>query len=118
MPDLIERLPVGVVHLSGHISQANASVIEADLITALSNQPDSVLRVDMSQVEFIDSAGLAGLASAITASRQIQGRFVFCQIPLVIRLILELTQLDQVIEISDDPLPDRPILNQPYFNEI
>ncbi|NJL83727.1 MAG: STAS domain-containing protein [Chloroflexaceae bacterium] len=84
---------------SGYVSAANASSFEQQLKDAIVSQDYSVFLVDMSGVEFLDSAGLMALVSACRLVQTIGKRFSLCSIPPSVRIVFELTGLDSVFEI-------------------
>ena len=55
--------------------------------------------IDLAEVDFMDSSGLVPLVKGLTAARQSGCRLVICNVKDPVRLILELTQLDSVLEI-------------------
>jgi anti-sigma B factor antagonist len=68
---------------------------------AIAPEHHSFWIVDMSTVDFIDSAGLVALVSGLTLARQKQCRLAVCNVTSPVRLILEISQLDRVFEIHD-----------------
>lgn len=64
----------------------------------LSNQHTQLL-VDMQQVDSIDSAGLMALVSALKLAKKFNKQLSLCSVSYSVRMILELTQLDQVLKI-------------------
>ncbi|MGK7876952.1 MAG: STAS domain-containing protein [Xenococcaceae cyanobacterium] len=92
---------IATVEPSGYLSAANASEFQRQLITAVASQEYSILLVDMSQVEFLDSAGLMVLVSAFCLAQSLGRHFSLCSVAPSVRIIFELTQLDKVFEIFD-----------------
>ena len=93
---------VTVVCPQGHLNASNANQFKDQLTAAVSSHQESILLVDMEQVESLDSAGLMSLVSALSLSRDLDRRFSLCSVLPSIRIIFELTQLDRVFEIFDD----------------
>ncbi len=62
------------------------------------------LMVDMSQMGFLDNAGLVSLLTALRLAHHLQKRLCLCSVSPAIRMVLELAQLDNLFEIVD-PLP-------------
>lgn len=91
-----------VIQPSGHVNAANASEFQDQLAKAVASGQHSVLLVDMQQVESLDSAGLMALVSALHIAQRLNRRFTLCSITPSIRIIFELTQLDQVFEIFEN----------------
>ena len=57
--------------------------------------------IDMTDVDFIDSAGLCALVGGLNIARHRGCRLVICNLSATVRLIFEITQLDQLFEIFD-----------------
>ena len=70
-------------------------------VTSLAFKPDSILAIDMSEVKFVDSAGLCALVSSLRLARDMGVRMVLCSLADTVRLVLEISQLDRVFEIFD-----------------
>lgn len=57
--------------------------------------------LDLSRVEFINSAGLSALVQGFTLAQQQGCRLVICNLPDTSRMLFEITQLDRVFEIRE-----------------
>ena len=55
----------------------------------------------MAAVDFIDISGICALVGGLNAARQRGCRLVICNLWATVRLIFEITQLDQLFEIFD-----------------
>lgn len=86
----------------GYISAANVSLFQSQLAHAVKQQPDSALLIDMSKVEFLDSAGLMALVSAFRMAQDLGRRFSLCSLAPSVRMIFELTGLDRAFEVFDN----------------
>jgi anti-anti-sigma factor len=64
-------------------------------------QPQDLWVIDLAQVDFMDNSGLIALVKGLKAARQSGCHLVFCNVQPPIRIILELTQLDEVFEIFE-----------------
>ena len=82
------------------IDSANAAEVKAEALRLLGGAPDVV--VDLSGVEFLDSAGVGVLVGLFKNSRLHGGRARFCGLTPGVRSVLELIQLDRIFEIYDD----------------
>lgn len=91
-----------VVQPSGALNAANAHSLQAQLSEHISADGSLGLMVDMSRVESLDSAGLVSLISALRMARNLSKRFCLCSVPPSIRIVFELTQLDQVFEFVEE----------------
>lgn len=96
------RSNLTLVQPSGALNAANAHALQTHLSEQISCDKSTGLMVDMSQVESLDSAGLVSLISALRLARDFSKRFCLCSVPPSIRIVFELTQLDQVFEFADE----------------
>ncbi|MBF2019523.1 MAG: STAS domain-containing protein [Hydrococcus sp. C42_A2020_068] len=87
---------------SGYITAANVDEFKQALTTAVTSQAYSVFLVDMSRVEFLDSAGLMAIVTAFRLTQSQGKRFSLCSLAPSVRIIFELTQLDRVFEIFEN----------------
>jgi anti-anti-sigma factor len=55
----------------------------------------------MAAVDFIDCSGICPLVGGLNAARHRRCRLVNCNLWATVRLIFEITQLDQLFEIFD-----------------
>jgi anti-anti-sigma factor len=87
-----------VIALRGELDLANASTAESALQDSLSGGDEVV--VDMRELEFIDSTGIAMLVSALDGDGEPRLRFVPSSAPAVAR-VLELTGLAERLPLAD-----------------
>lgn len=80
-------------------SQGGASLQQQ--LSAIEHQRYPLWILDLSQVEFIDSAGLFALVSGLNTASRNQCRLVVCNLPPAVQIIFEITQLDQAFEIFE-----------------
>jgi anti-anti-sigma factor len=87
---------------SGYITAANISEFQAEITEAVKSSRYNRFLIDMSKVEFLDSAGLMAFVSCFRLSQSLGKGFSICSIPPSVRIIFELTQLDKVLPIFAD----------------
>lgn len=100
------------IQLSGVLDAQNASSLQQELETALSQGRGSVLVADMSNVESIDSDGLMVLLSVLNRAQEQGKSFALTGVTPPVQIVLEVTKLAQVVDIVDDamvPQPEQPI---------
>jgi anti-anti-sigma factor len=90
--------PTNVLRLSGvfdrsQIQQFHQSI--HDLINAGSSQ----ILLDFQDVIFMDSSGLGALVGALKAVEASGSRLLLCSVKSEVRMLLELTDIDQFFEI-------------------
>lgn len=96
------RSSLTVVQPCGFLNAANAHAFQAQLSEQIESDASTGLMVDMSRVESLDSAGLVSLISGLRLARTLSKRFCLCSVPPSIRIVFELTQLDQVFEFVEE----------------
>lgn len=92
----LERITV--IEVAGRVDTYRVSELRTQLQEAMKVKP-SYLVVDMSEVEFIDSSGLAALVYGMKSCRDNGGHLCLCNPQRRIRMILEMTRLDTAFDI-------------------
>ncbi|HEY0368311.1 MAG TPA: STAS domain-containing protein [Chthoniobacterales bacterium] len=90
-----------VLPLEGEID-LHVSPRIASSLTAMVNQKPPQLVVDLSQVSYIDSSGLAVLIEAMQNVAAYGGKFALAGLQETVRPIFEIARLDQVFRIFPD----------------
>jgi anti-anti-sigma factor len=93
---------MSVLQPSGSLNAANVSDFQSQMIAQLQTQAAGGLVVDLSQVESLDSAGLIAFISALKTARQLGKRLCLVAVPPSIRILFELTQLDNAFDLMED----------------
>ncbi len=89
-----------LIALRGELDLANAETARAELRDALDSD-DAPILVDMRELEFIDSAGIALLVGALHRDAQVRRlRFLRSEAPAVAR-VLRLTGVEQVLPVAE-----------------
>lgn len=101
MQAVLENPKITVIHLQGFLNATNALEIERDLTTALVQDGVSTLLVDLAAVESLDSSGLMALVSALKVAQSLGKSFKLYSVSPSIRIIFELTQLDEVFDLFE-----------------
>lgn len=90
----------------GYLCAVNAALFQQQLsesLSSISSPNQKAILIDMSKVEFLDSAGLMCLISAYSLAKDLGKRFSICSLTSNVKMIFELTQLDQSLEIFNSP---------------
>ena len=101
MKSLASPAQTKVISLSGQINASNAPQFRDQLHQAFIVSGPVELVLDMSQVEFLDSAGLMVLVNALSTAQKKESKLILCCIPASVQIILELTQLNRVFTILE-----------------
>jgi anti-anti-sigma factor len=94
-------ISVKVIRPSGVLDGASTNQLRGEITEILSTKPDVVL-INLQDITFMDSSGLGALVIALKKIRTIGGRLCICSINEQIRMLFELTSLDQIFEIYKD----------------
>ncbi len=104
--DEIVLQPQGRLDLSGGDSLKQQ-------LTTLSTRRYRLWIVDMSRVEFVDSAGLVALVGSLNAAAQSDARLILCGLRPATRIVFEITQLDRAFTIFESYDAMRHALGRP-----
>ncbi len=80
--------------------------------TVLSRSPAEVLLLDLSNIKFIDSAGLGALVKVLKATESRGKRLMLCGLKNQVAMLLQLTRMNTLFEILDDRSAVADLLNQ------
>jgi anti-sigma B factor antagonist len=86
------------ITLAGRLDASNSQTLKESL-EQLIDGGIIYLVVDLEQVPFIDSAGLAALVSALKATHRVGGNVLLSRVQPQARTVFSLTMLDQVFAI-------------------
>ena len=90
------------IALVGELDIASAPQFEEGLKRVEEGAP-GVLVLDLRKVEFIDSTGLRAVIAADERARTAGRRFVIIRGTPAVERVMSVTQLDQRLDIVDDP---------------
>ncbi|WP_204153864.1 STAS domain-containing protein [Leptolyngbya sp. CCY15150] len=92
---------VKVVQPTGILDSTKTNQFRAE-ISELVNSGAKIVLVNLKDITFIDSSGLGALVIALKTVRSAGGRFYICSINEQVRILFELTSMDQVFEVYDN----------------
>jgi anti-sigma B factor antagonist len=93
--------PATVVDIDGRVTLEDAPEFLETLMSLLKKKEPRRVVVNMGQVSYIDSAGVACLVEALKVSRESKIGFALCGLGPVARDVFELTKLISVFEVYD-----------------
>ena len=96
-----ERDRSNVLPLKGEIDLHVSPSVTASLNSMIERKPQRLV-VDLSNVTYIDSAGLAALIGAMQKVEGYGGKFLLAGLQETVRSIFEISRLDQVFQIFPD----------------
>ena len=92
---------VVIVDVAGDITLYHSPELRKTLLELIKEKRTPRVVVNMTQVPYIDSAGIASLIEGLKASRDAKTSFALFGLSAVAREVLELTHLTKVFEIYD-----------------
>ena len=90
-----------ILHPIGDIDLSRATSLRNHLKTALSSNPVRLI-LDLAEVTYMDSSGVATLIEAVGLARETGSALVLCNLQRRVRSIFEIARLEMVFTIADD----------------
>ena len=91
-----------VVAPVGSLDATSATTLRARLHELVDGGAARQVIVDMSEVPFVDSAGLSALVSTLKRARDQGGDIRLCGLVDAVRSVFEITRLHRVFDVFDD----------------
>ena len=91
-----------IFDVSGDIDFAHSRELRESMLSEIRETRTSRVIVNLSQVRYIDSSGVASLIEGLKASRDLGSRFILIGLSTSAREVLQLSRLTKVFEIYDD----------------
>ncbi len=88
--------------LTGELDIAGAARVEREL-ERIEQEPPATIVLDLRQLAFMDSTGLRVIVAADGRAREQARRLVIVRGSATVQRIIEMTRLDERLEIVDDP---------------
>lgn len=111
MQQILAKPKIVVIQPPSSLNATTAIEFTQKVATAILQDNSSILLVDFEQVKFLDSTGLMALLSGLKLAEKLERRLSLCSISPAIKIIFELTQLDEVFEIFDSQLAHKSTAN-------
>ena len=90
-----------IVDVKGDIDLYNSPEVRKVILEELKEKRTARLVVNLTQVRYIDSSGVASLVEGLKASRDLGSHFILFGLSNVAREVLQLSRLIKVFEIYD-----------------
>src|SRR6202046_5561191 len=93
---------VTIFDLSGDIDFANSPELRQSVLREFKeNRPQRVV-INLSEVHYIDSSGVASLVEGLRASRDLGSRFILFGLSTGVREVMQLSKLVRIFEICEN----------------
>jgi anti-sigma B factor antagonist len=93
---------VTIFDLSGDIDFANSRELRQSVLQEIQKSRTARIVLNLSQVRYIDSSGVATLVEGLKASRDLGSRFILFGLSTSAQEVLQLSRLIKVFEIYDN----------------
>jgi anti-sigma B factor antagonist len=91
-----------IFDVSGDIDFANSPEMRQSLLREIRENHTSRVVVNLSQVRYIDSSGVASLVEGLRAARDLGSRFILVGLSTSAREVLQLSRLLKVFEVYEN----------------
>ena len=91
-----------IFDLSGDIDFTNSPVVRDSVLREIREGRTPRVVLNLSQVRYMDSSGVASLVEGLKASRDLGSRFILVGLSPSTREVLQLSRLIKVFEVSDN----------------
>jgi|SRR5579872_5317907 len=91
-----------ILAVSGDIDSANSLEVRQSVLHEIQENHTSRLLVNLGQVRYLDSSGVASLVEGLKASRHLGSRLILFGLNPSLREVFELSRLIKVFEVYDN----------------
>ena len=99
----LRTAPGAILHCTGQLTRANADLLKTEIVRLLDGQLTQIV-LDMTQVSFVDSAGVGAIVAGQKRARAIGGNVALCGLAEDVDRTLRLLRMDKVFGIYTTPL--------------
>jgi anti-sigma B factor antagonist len=90
-----------IVKIVGDIDAYHSATFKQKVMDHLDTVGQKIISMDLSEVQYIDSAGLGSMVSLIKESKKRNKEIILVSMQPQIKKIFEMTKLDKIIKIVD-----------------
>ena len=90
-----------ILDISGDIDLANSPLMRKTLLGEIKDKHTPKVFLNLKNVRYIDSSGIASLVEGLKASRDNGGRMILYGLNASVREVMELSRLQKIFEIYD-----------------
>ena len=91
-----------ILDLSGDIDLANSPAVRKALLKEIRDSRTPRVVMNLSNVRYIDSSGVASLVEGLKAARDVGSRFILFGLSTSAREVLQLSRLLKIFEVYDN----------------
>ena len=90
-----------ILDISGDLDLANSPAMRKTLLGEIKEKHSSKIFLNLKNVRYIDSSGIASLVEGLKASRDNGARMILYALSPSVREVMELSRLQKIFEIYD-----------------
>jgi anti-sigma B factor antagonist len=91
-----------ILDLSGDIDLAHSPVMRKALLGEIKEKHTPRVFLNLKNVRYIDSSGIASLVEGLKASRDLGSRLILYGLNKTVREVMQLSRLQKIFEIYED----------------
>jgi anti-sigma B factor antagonist len=91
-----------ILDLSGDIDLANSPAMRKALLGEIKEKRTPKVFLNLKNVRYIDSSGIASLVEGLKASRDLGSRLILYSLNKTVREVMQLSRLQKIFEIYED----------------
>ena len=91
-----------ILDLSGDIDLANSPAMRKALLGEIKEKRTPRVFLNLKNVRYIDSSGIASLVEGLKASRDLGSRLILYGLNKTVREVMQLSRLQKIFEIYED----------------
>ena len=91
-----------ILDLTGDIDLAHSPAMRKVLLLEIKEKRTPKVYLNLRNVRYIDSSGIASLVEGLKASRDLGSRLILFGLSRSVREVMELSRLQKIFEIYDD----------------
>jgi anti-sigma B factor antagonist len=91
-----------ILDISGDIDLANSPAMRKVLLGEIKEKHTKKVLLNLHNVRYIDSSGIASLVEGLKAARDSGGRLILYGLSRSVREVMELSRLQKIFEIYDN----------------
>jgi len=96
-----EKENIGVISIKGEVDMFTSPNLREKLLPFFKKNVKGII-VDLSEVSFMDSSGIATLVEGLQWSKKVGRKFILTGLGTNVKNALELTKLDNIFNIETD----------------
>ena len=90
-----------VIQSVGILDGIHGNKLRQEIVDIIQSGTKNIL-LDCSKITFMDSSGLSALVMMMKSAKQVNGKFAICSLNDQLKVLLDLTSMDKVLNIVSD----------------